>query len=62
MLRALVLATSALLVGLASPAWADKDKDKGGKGKHGQGRGGPAVVVQPVRVVVPDHDRAIVYQ
>ena len=62
MLRALVLATSALLVGLASPAWADKDKDKGGKGKHGQGRGGPAVVVQPVRVVVPDQDRAIVYQ
>ena len=62
MLRALVLATSALLRGLASPAWADKDKDKGGKGKHGQGRGGPAVVVQPVRVVVPDHDRAIVYQ
>jgi hypothetical protein len=61
MLRALALATSALLVGLASPAWADKDKDKGGKGKHGQGRGGP-VVVQPVRVVVPDHDRAIVYQ
>jgi len=61
MLRALVLATSALLVGLASPAWADKDKDKGGKGKHGQGRGGPAVV-QPLRVVVPDQDRAIVYQ
>jgi hypothetical protein len=61
MLRALVLATSALLVGLASPAWADKDKDKGGKSKHGQSRGGPAVV-QPVRVVVPDHDRAIVYQ
>jgi hypothetical protein len=61
MLLALVLATSALLVGLASPAWADKDKDKGGKGKHGQGRGGPAVV-QPVRVVVPDQDRAIVYQ
>jgi hypothetical protein len=61
MLRGLVLATSALLVGLASPAWADKDKDKGGKGKHGQGRGGPAVV-QPVRVVVPDQDRAIVYQ
>lgn len=60
MLRALVMATSALLLGLASPAWADKDK--GGKGKHGQGRGGPAVVVQPVRVVVPDHDRAIVYQ
>ena len=61
MRRALVLATSALLVGLASPAWADKDKDKGGKGKHGQSRGGPAVV-QPVRIVVPDHDRAIVYQ
>ena len=55
------MAISALLVGLASPAWADKDKDKGGKGKHGQGRGGPPAV-QPVRVVVPDHDRAIVYQ
>ncbi|HYJ82521.1 MAG TPA: hypothetical protein VEW26_06725, partial [Allosphingosinicella sp.] len=39
-----------------------KDKDKGGKGnKHGHG-GGPAVVVQPVRVVVPTQDRAIVYQ
>jgi hypothetical protein len=35
---------------------------RGGKGKHAQDRGGPAVVVQPVRVVVPDHDRAIVYQ
>ena len=64
MRRALVLAISALAVGLASPAWADKDKDKGGKGKHGHGdRGGPpAVVVQPVRVVVPDRDRTIVYQ
>ena len=63
MRRALVLAISALAVGLAPPAWADKDKDKGGKGKHGNGRGGPpAVVVQPVRVVVPDQDRAIVYQ
>ena len=62
MRRALVLALSALAVGLASPAWADKDKDKGGKGKHGQGRGGPAVVVQPVRVIVPDRDRTVVYQ
>jgi hypothetical protein len=63
MRRVLVLAVSALAVGLASPAWAEKDKDKGGKGKHGHGdRGGPAVVVQPVRVVVPDRDRTIVYQ
>jgi hypothetical protein len=59
MRRALALVIPALLVGLASPAWADKDKDKG-KGKHG--RGGPAAVVQPVRVVVPDQDRAVVYQ
>ena len=62
MRRALALVIPVLLIGLASPAWADKDKDKGGKGnKHGQG-GGPAVVVQPVRVVVPAQDRAIVYQ
>lgn len=59
MRRALVLVIAALAAGLASPAWADKDK--GNKGKHGHGnRGGPAV--QPVRVVVPDHDRAVVYQ
>jgi hypothetical protein len=63
MRRALALVVPALLLGLASPAWADKDKDKGPKGKHGHGnRGGPAVVVQPVRVVVPAQDRAIVYQ
>ena len=63
MRRALVLVIAALAAGLASPAWADKDKDNKGKGKHGHGdRGGPAIVVQPVRVVVPDRDRAIVYQ
>jgi hypothetical protein len=63
MRRALALVIPALLIGLASPAWAEKDKDKGGKGKHGHGdRGAPAVVVQPVRVVVPAPDRAIVYQ
>jgi hypothetical protein len=64
MRRALVLALSALAVGLASPVWADNNKDKGGKGKHGHGDRGapPAVVVQPVRVVVPDRDRAVVYQ
>jgi hypothetical protein len=64
MRRALALVVPALLIGLASPAWADKDKDNKGKGKHGHGDrgGGPAVVVQPVRVVVPDRDRAIVYQ
>jgi len=62
MRRALALVVPVLILGLASPAWADKDKDKGGKGgKHGHG-GGPAVVVQPVRVVVPTQDRAIVYQ
>ena len=63
MRRALALVIPVLIVGLASPAWTDKDKDnKGGKGnKHGHG-GGPAVVVQPVRVVVPAQDRAIVYQ
>lgn len=61
MRRALVLVIAALAAGLASPAWADKDK--GNKGKHGQGnRGGPAVVVQPVRVIVPAQDRAVVYQ
>ena len=62
MRRALALVIPVLIVSLAAPAWADKDKDKGGKGnKHGQG-GGPAVVVQPVRVVVPAQDRAVVYQ
>ena len=64
MRRALALLIPALLIGLASPAWAEKDKDSKGKGKHGHGDrgGGPAVVVQPVRVVVPAQDRAIVYQ
>jgi len=62
MRRALALVIPALLLGLASPALAEKDKDKGGKGNHGHGdRGGPAVVVQPVRVVVPDRDRTVVY-
>ena len=61
-MRAVVaLLVPALVAGLASSAWADKDKDKG-KG-HGHGKGGPpAVVVQPVRVIVPDRDRTIVYQ
>jgi len=63
MRRALALVVPALLLGLASPALADKDKDKGHKGKHGHGnRGGPTVVVQPGLVFVPDRDRAIVYQ
>ena len=64
MRRALALVIPALLIGLASPAWAEKDKDNKGKGKHGHGDrgGGPAVVVQPVRVIVPDRDRAVVYQ
>ena len=48
-----------LVVGLATSAWADDDK-----GKHGRGHGnrGQAVVIQPIRVVVPDRDRGIVYQ
>ena len=61
----LFLVIPALLLGLASAAWADKDKDKdkGNKGKHGHGnRGGPTVVVQPGPVFVPDRDRAIVYR
>src|SRR5262245_59672652 len=70
---ALALVAPALLIGLASTAWADNDKDKDrGKGKHGRG-GPPVVVVQPppgqpiivqpvVRIVVPQRDRAIVYQ
>ncbi len=63
MRRALALVIPALLLGLAAPAWADKDKDKGNKGKHGHGnRGAPVVVVQPVRVIIPDRDRAVVYQ
>ncbi|GEP59930.1 hypothetical protein [Reyranella soli] len=63
MRRALALVIPALLLGLAAPAWADKDKDKGHKGKHGHGdRGAPVVVVQPVRVIIPDRDRAVVYQ
>jgi hypothetical protein len=56
----LVLLMSALCcIGLAAPAWADKDKDKG----HGRGHGprSEAVVVQPVRVIVPDRDRTLVY-
>ncbi len=66
MRRALALVIPALVLALASPAFADKDKDKG-KGKHGHGhrhghRGGPVVIVQPIRVVVPDRDRAVVYR
>ena len=61
MRTALVFLVPALCVGLAASAWAEKDKDKG----HGQGKGhGPrsqAVVVQPVRVIIPDRDRQVVY-
>jgi len=56
---ALALVIPALLLGLASPAWADKDRHKG-KGKHGHR--GPVIVVQPIRVVVPDRDRVVVYR
>jgi hypothetical protein len=60
-MRALVLlVVPAFVVGLASSAWADKDKDKGGK--HGHGNRQQAVIVQPVRIVVPERDRTIVYQ
>jgi len=61
MRRALALVIPALVLGAATSALADKDK--GSKGKHGHGhRGGPPAAFQPVRVVVPNQDRAIVYQ
>ena len=66
MRRALALVIPALILGLASPAWADKDKDKGNKHGHGPGNGakggGQPVIVQPVRFVIPDRDRAYVYR
>ena len=62
MRRALVLVTSALLVGLASPAWADKDKDKGGKGKHGQAAAARPSSSSRSASSCPTSDRAIVYQ
>ena len=41
MRRALALVIPALLIGLASPAWAEKDKDNKGKGKrNGKGHKG----------------------
>jgi hypothetical protein len=58
MRTALVFLVPALCAGLATAAWADKDKDKG---KHGKGERSQAVVVQPVRVVIPDRDRRVVY-
>jgi len=60
MRTALALVIPALIVGFASTAWADKDKGKG----HGHGRGNreQAIVVQPVRIVVPDRDRTTVYR
>lgn len=59
MRTALVFLVPALCAGLATSAWADNDKDKG----HGKGHGprSQAVVVQPVRVIVPDRDRQTVY-
>jgi hypothetical protein len=70
---ALALVAPALVMGLASAAWADNDKDKGKHGKGGHDRGGPPVViiqpvpaqpiiVQPLRVIIPQSDRAVVYQ
>ncbi len=70
---ALALVAPVLVIGLASAAGADNDKDKGKHGKGGHDRGGPPVVViqpapaqpiivQPVRIFVPQQDRAIVYQ
>jgi hypothetical protein len=57
MRAALFVILPALCTGIASSAWADKDKGN----KHGHKHRGQAVTVQPVRVVVPDRDRAIVY-
>jgi hypothetical protein len=60
MRRALALVIPALVLGFASSAWAEKDKDKGNKHGHGP-KGGQAVIVQPVRFVIPDRDRLLVY-
>jgi hypothetical protein len=59
MRTALVFLVMALSAGLATSAWADRDKDKGkgrGHGKHSQ------AVMQPVRVIIPDRDRQVVYR
>ena len=59
---ALVVLVPAICAGFASSAWADKDKDKD-RG-HGRGHGPPGqtvIVPQPVRVIVPDRDRTVVY-
>jgi hypothetical protein len=55
-----LLLVPAFCAGLATSAWADKDKDKG---KHGRGQGprSEAVIVQPMRVIVPERDRTRVY-
>ena len=54
------LATSAVLVGLASPAWAESTKTRTTArqgARHGQcGRGGRPSSSNQVRVVVPDHE------
>src|SRR5258707_12131702 len=59
MRTALVFLVAALCAGLATSAGAEKDKDKD-KG-HGHGQRSQAVVVQPVRVIIPDRDRQVVY-
>ena len=62
MRRALALVIPALVMGLATSAVADKDKDRG---KHGNGKGpkgGQPAFVQPVRYVIPDRDRVVVYR
>ena len=59
MRTALVFLVPAFCAGLATSGWADNDKDKG----HGKSHGprSQTVVNQPVRVVVPDRDRQVVY-
>jgi hypothetical protein len=58
MRTALLFVVPAICAGLASSAWAEKDKDKG----HGRGHGrSEAVLVPPVRMIVPDRDRTTVY-
>jgi len=59
---ALALVIPALIVGFASTAWADKDKNKGKGHGHGRGDREQAVIVQPVRIIVPDRDRTTVYR
>src|SRR5262245_52172291 len=61
MRAALFVLVPILCAGLATTAWADKDKEKGHGRGHGHGPRNQAIIVQPVRVVVPERDRTLIY-